>query len=375
MTLADQIARLSKPTESTGPVVSVYLNTRWTDEHQRERTRLFLKGELRRARQGSLAEGLGSALDWIQTEAEALIAQADHAAAHGVALFAGPTPDLREVVPVRVPLENAFVVAGSPFLRPLAAAAAETPPTLVVFVDAESARLIPVLAAGAGEEVRLDSEVPGHHRRGAWAQLAQSRYQRHIEERRGQHLEAVSEALGRLVEEHGLERIVIAGGPGNASALRRALPSSVAARVAGIVSGQRHEPASELVARATDVIRRAAAQETEAAVDGVLTEAAKGGHATASLEGVLEAVRLGAVDRLYLLRDFQERGRACTACAGLQPGDAATCRVCQQGTTGVELGEVMVTRTIAAGGAVTTVDAHAALAAIGGAAARLRFAL
>jgi hypothetical protein len=90
MTLADQIARLSKPTESTGPVVSVYLNTRWTDEHQRERTRLFLKGELRRARQGSLAEGLGSALDWIQTEAEALIAQADHAAAHGVALFAGP---------------------------------------------------------------------------------------------------------------------------------------------------------------------------------------------------------------------------------------------------------------------------------------------
>jgi hypothetical protein len=35
----------------------------------------------------------------------------------------------------------------------------------------------------------------------------------------------------------------------------------------------------------------------------------------------------------------------------------------------------MVTRTIAAGGAVTMVDAHAALRAIGGVAAHLRFAL
>lgn len=53
MTLAEQIVRLSKLKASTGSVVSVYLNTRWTDEHQRERTRLFLKGELHRAREAS----------------------------------------------------------------------------------------------------------------------------------------------------------------------------------------------------------------------------------------------------------------------------------------------------------------------------------
>ena len=54
--MAEQIVRLSKLKASTGPVVSVYLNTRWTDEHQRERTRLFLKGELRRAREASPGE-------------------------------------------------------------------------------------------------------------------------------------------------------------------------------------------------------------------------------------------------------------------------------------------------------------------------------
>jgi peptide subunit release factor 1 (eRF1) len=374
MTLAEQIVRLSKLTEATGPVVSVYLNTRWTDEHQRERTRLFLKGELRRAREVSRAEGLGSALDWIETEGEALISQASHADAHGVALFACPALRLREVISVRAPLENAVVVADRPFLRPLAAAVAETPPTLVVFVDAENARLIPVLDAGPGEEVRLDNEVPGHHRRGGWAQLAQSRYQRHIEERRGQHLDAVSEALGRLVDEHGLERIVIAGSPETASAFQRALPSTVAARVAGVVPAARHEAAGELANRAVGLIERVAARETERSVDAILTEAAKSGRAAASLEGVLEAVRRGAVDRLYLLRGFRQGGRACAGCGALQPGDAAACRQCHQTTSAVELGEEMVTRTIAAGGAVTIVDAHPGLGVIGGVAARLRFA-
>ena len=245
----------------------------------------------------------------------------------------------------------------------------------MVFIDAESARLIPVLDAGPGEEVRLESDVPGHHRGGGWAQLALGHYQRHIEERRGRHLEAVAESLGRLVAEQGLERLVVAGSADSTAAFRRALPSTVAARVAGVVSGRRSEPASELVARAGELIGRVAAQEVDAAVDGLLTEAAKGGQAAASLEGVLEAVQRGAVDRLYLLRDFREQGRACTACAALQPGDAARCRLCHQATASAELGEVMVTRTIAEGGAVTMVDAHAALGAVGGVAARLRFAL
>jgi peptide subunit release factor 1 (eRF1) len=375
MTLAEQIVRLSKLKASTGPVVSVYLNTRWTDEHQRERTRLFLKGELHRAREASPGEDWADALGWIETEGEALISQARDADAHGVALFACPVLGLREVIPVRSPLENAVVLADRPFLRPLAAAAGETPATVVVFIDAESARLIPVLDAGPGEEVRLESDVPGHHRRGGWAQLALGHYQRHIEERRGRHLEAVAEALGRLVEEQGLERIVIAGTPDSAGAFRRALTSTVAARVAGIVSGRRDEAASELVARADALVGRVEAREVDAAVDGLLTEAAKGGQAAASLEGVLEAVGRGAVDRLYLLRDFRERGRACTACAALQPGDAAACRVCRQATASVELGEAMLTRTIAAGGAVTMVGAHAALGTVGGVAARLRFAL
>ena len=375
MTLAEQIAHLSKLNESTGPVISVYLNTRWTDEHQRERTRLFLKSELQRARQTRLAEGLGDAFDWIETEGAALIDQVSPVEANGVALFACPALGLREVIALRAPLENMFVLADRPYLRPLTTVESQTPATLVVFVDTESARLIPVLAGAAGEELRLESDVPGHHRRGGWAQLALGHYQRHIAERRGRHLEAVAEALGRMVREHDIERIVVAGNSDVTAAFRRALPPMVAARVAGVIPGRRHEPASELAARAVDLIGQATTLETDAAVDAILTEAAKGGRAVASLEGALEAMHRGAVDHLYMLRGFQERGRACQGCGALQPGDAATCRLCRHATMGIELGEAMVTRTIAAGGAVTMLNAHAALSAAGGIAARLRFAL
>jgi hypothetical protein len=53
----------------------------------------------------------------------------------------------------------------------------------------------------------------------------------------------------------------------------------------------------------------------------------------------------------------------------------ATCRICRRGTVAVELGEAMISRATAAGGAVTMVDLHAGLAAVGGVAARLRFPL
>lgn len=372
MTLAEQIVRLAKLRDTTVPVVSVYLNTRWADQHQRERTRVFLAREIRKAREGAPGEALAAALDWVEAQAEALTSRAEHP---GVALFASPALGLREVIPVRTPFQDAFVVAPGPFLSPLAAVLEETPMALVAFVDAQSARLIPVSVTGAAETVHLDSEVPGHHRRGGWAQMAQSRYQRHIEERRERHFEAVAEALGRLVDEHSVERIVLAGSEDTLSAFRRELPPRVASRLTGTVPGSRHEPASLLVARAIDVIEHAAALEAAAAVDAVLTEAAKGGQAVAGLDEVLEAVGRGAVNRLYLLRGFQEPGRACPACAALQPGHATVCRLCGHDTTAIELGEAMVTHTIAAGGEVTPIDAHPGLARVGGVGARLRFAL
>src|SRR5262249_17898504 len=144
--------------------------------------------------------------------------------AEGVALFASDAADVHEVLPLRAAFEDAFVVADTPYLRPLAAFLEEAPDALVVFVDRESARLIPLHADGAADELILEDAVEGHHRRGGWALLAQSRYQRHIQAQRDRHFEAVAGALAHLANDRGAERLVLAGEPGTLAVFRSHLP-------------------------------------------------------------------------------------------------------------------------------------------------------
>ena len=371
MDLNARLAGLARISRAPTPVVSVYLNTRWADEHQRDRARVFLKNEVGTAGDRAAA----SDLRWIEEQSESVIAQTRFADAHGVALFACEAIGLREILPVRVPFEDTFVVADAPFLRPLAGALEAAPPALVVFVDSESARLIPADPSGAGEEVALESEVPGHHRRGGWAQLAQSRYQRHIQDHRGRHFEAATEALVHLVEQHRIERIVLAGEARNVAAFRKHLPHRIAEQVAGVIPGARHESAAAFLGRAGELLARVEEREETDAIESALTEAAKGGRAVSGLEATLEAASRGAVHRLYLLKRFSEPGRGCVACGALQPGDSPRCRLCAGETEPVELGSAMADRVIAAGGRVETIERHEELARLGGVVARLRYPL
>lgn len=377
MTLHDHFAELGRIIGAPSPVVSLYLNTRWSDEHQRERARVFVKTEIGRAREAAREAALQRDLGWIATEAARLIDQERVPEADGVALFACEPLGLREVLPLRVPVEDALVVAERPYLLPLAARLEQCLETLVVWVDRERARLIPVGPGGAGEEVALESEVPGRHSRGGWAQLAQSRYQRHIQVHRDRHFDAVAEALRSLVEAHELSRIVLAGETENVAAFRRRLPGPLAGHVVGVVSGSHWEPASALVERAQQLLGQTERQAQAAAIDEVLVGAAKGkgAQAVAGLAPTLEAAGRGAIHRLYMLKSFRETGVVCPACGAMALGFTPTCAACGQPTVVRELGEALIERVLATGGTVDTIAAHEELAARGGVAAVLRYPL
>ncbi len=47
--VAAKLQELARTAPGPAPVISVYLDTRWSDEHQRERVRVFLKNEIHRA--------------------------------------------------------------------------------------------------------------------------------------------------------------------------------------------------------------------------------------------------------------------------------------------------------------------------------------
>ncbi len=372
--LKTRLTELARIARAPSPVVSVYLDTRWGDEHQRDRVRVFLADELKKAR-ASAPPGVTGDLDWVATEGEAIVQQTRYPDARGVVLFACGALGLREALPVRVPVENFFVVGDAPYLRRLVELAEGAPTTLVVFVDSESARLIPLGADGVGPEVALATEVPGHHRQGGWQLIAQSRYQRHIQTHRAQHFDAVAAAVTLLVDDHDVERILLAGETRVVAVFQQHLEGRVAKLVVGSVAGARHEPSSAFVERAGMLLGLRPGDAEVAAVEAVLTEAAKGGRAAAGIPAVLTAAARGAVHRLYLLHAFHAAGHQCTACAALQPGPAVPCGLCAAPTKEVELGEALVQRVFATGGHVETVATHAGLGRAGGVAALLRYPL
>jgi hypothetical protein len=51
MDMNARMTELSRVAKSDTPVVSVYLDTRWSDEKQRDRVRIFLKNEIAKARE------------------------------------------------------------------------------------------------------------------------------------------------------------------------------------------------------------------------------------------------------------------------------------------------------------------------------------
>jgi peptide subunit release factor 1 (eRF1) len=369
--IAAQLARLEHLPSAHPGVVSVYLNTRWSDEHQRDRTRVFLTGELRRARQAGGAEG--DDLDWVEREGDMLVAQAELPEAKGVALFACRALGLREVIAVRVPFHERFVVAARPDLGALVELLDEHASAIVAFVDGESARLVALHPGGTGDEVTLEGDVPGRHERGGWAQLAQSRYARHIEVHRGAHFEAVADALTHTVDTERIPRIVLAGHEDRLAAFQAHLPERLRPLVVARIHATRWEPTSAIVERAAERLDLQEHSDEVEDVDAVLTEAAKGGRAVAG-PGTLEAARRGAIHRLYILADLRRPGQECERCGALQE-TGESCWLCGGPAREIELAAAVVDRVQKTGGTVETVLAHAGLAAVGGLAARLRYGL
>jgi peptide chain release factor subunit 1 len=367
-----RLAELAKLPPASRPVVSVYLNTRWTDEEQRERVRIFVKNHLREAR-AAAPRAAEEDLAWLEAESQRIIGQVEFTDASGVALIAGGDAGLREVLPVRAAFDDTFVVDSTPYLRPLADVADDIVPALVVFVDGESARIVALTPTGPGEEVGLQSEVPPRTTAGGWAALAQTKYARHIEMHREQHFEATAAAVAALVERHDVRRIVIAGEVRAVAKLRQHLADPLSRRVVGVISGARHETSTVIATRAAEYLAHLDEQEDAEAIDRMLDAAAKGGRAVAGVDPTLEAVNRNAVQHLYLVRAFERPGALCERCGALQPPVSSACRFCGASTQPTELGEAMTSRVLASGGAVSVVHRHGGLAGRDGVGALLRY--
>jgi hypothetical protein len=355
-------------------VVTLYLDARGQDQHQREAIRTFVRralAEARREWRGPAAAGVGLEADLSRIEryVEELMARGAGGRPPGIALFACAAADLFVDLRAPIPFQNQFGVGAAPLLAQLSRLGDEYEPALVALVDAESARIFQSALGGVLSELDLESNVPGRHKQGGWAQ---ARYQRHIRAHRDEHHKAVAAVLAEGLNGQGIRHLILGGSPLAQRNLRRFLPPEAEGRIIAEVD----LPVRTAVARVQEAVRGALQawerRQEEAAVGELQDRAGNPGQAALGLGNGLAAVNRRAVHLLIISERFAAAGWGCRECGALQADATLGCPRCGGALATADLREAMVTAVLRAGGGIEWVTAQPALERLGGVGALLR---
>jgi peptide chain release factor subunit 1 len=375
MEITPALHDLAKFSAGDLPVFSVYLNTQWRDQHQRERVTIFLRQHVHQAHLLTVASDLAQqslAADLVRLAAwgERLVQGAVELRMPGIALFTCAGADLWVELPVPIPFDDEFTVADRPALRQLARLHEDYTNALVVLVDSRAARLCEVVLGGLLAETDFASEFPGRHKQGGWAQM---RYQRHVKEHMDRHHKEVAEYLASYLTTHPHTHIILSGQNDIVTNFRHFLSPQVRQQIIAEASIDFRASADRILELARDVLQQHEREEEQASVTLLLNRAAHGGLAVVGRQQTLAAVNTGRVHMLLLQQDFHCSGWRCLACSHLGEALPAQCTVCGSPVAAVELGEALVSGVLATDGFVEIIAPHHRLATYEGVGALLRY--
>ncbi|MHB8765863.1 MAG: baeRF10 domain-containing protein [Deferrisomatales bacterium] len=373
MALLDDLKRLARVPRSDAPFLSLYLNTCWDSEKQRERVRIFVKNRLRECQTavGEGAEGFGEDAEKIEHYVKGLVGREWDEAFDGVAIFACSRHGVYEVVRSHLPFQEYFACTDRPILRPAVGYAQAGEPALLVLIRGDAGRLVELELGGVGRTFDFSGEEPpGRSDQGGWSQ---TRLQRHEEEQLQRNLRRVAGHLVKWADERRVRRIVLSGTEPLLSAFEEHLPKRLAPAVCARLQFDPSASPDGLHEKALAALGEARDRENRAAVEALLDRGLGTGRAVAGPGPVAEAVAQGRVHVLYLDGAFEVTGWKCFECGGLGLKFPLGCPSCGTAVEGVELGEELVRGVLAKDGAVVCLAGHGGLRAVGGTAAQLRY--
>jgi hypothetical protein len=325
------------------PVVSLYLDTGWRDEQQRDRVRLLFRDRAREARQifdGQTddARGLERTLDSIAGFVDEIVNQDIHDGAPGVALFASEPRGLFQDYRLPGPPQPDFLLDTRPRILPLVRVLSEIPPALIVSIDSHRAEILD-LRIDESDQHAVERDVPNRHKSGGWSQRRLSRDMRrqiHDVWRESAHV------LEQLVANEEPRDVLLFGQEPNIRGFERLLPIALKTRV--IAREPAPEDGNALRRRAREILAEARLQGDRMTVRHILRQGLSGRTATTGLDDTLMAVNGRRVRVLAMSERFNGIGRECRICGGLWTTGAAGCVFCNGATDPVALREALTNR-------------------------------
>jgi len=375
MDIKKEIRKLAKIPETDYPFLSLYLNTKWEDEKQRGRVRLFVKNELKEAQKSikeeeKIRKSLQNDSEKVQRYIEGLIHRAYDERFKGIAIFA--CSGIRTFIIYRssIPFENQFTISSKPSLRQLVQISDENKSAIAVMVDTDRAKIFEMSLGEIHLESQIESYVPGRHEQGGWSQM---RFQRHIREHMHQHHKGVAEQLIKLFDEERWENIVLIGQEHILASFRALLPERVRDKIKGDFPAKFEEESSNLAEKVIEYLHGEYFKEEHTIVEEVIETALARGAAAVGLRDTIEAINRGQVHRLILDSDLKRQGWQCIKCLALGDITPLSCPFCNSAIETVDLAEEMIRSVINRDGEVDMIKHHPELNKYEGVGAMLRF--
>jgi peptide chain release factor subunit 1 len=374
MKAQNRFRELLKLQDTVNLFFSLYLDTRWKDEQQRERVRIFTKNKLAEINLATYSPAVQQSLEHdkqrIEAYVEALIKHALPGELAGVALFACSAHAVFLTYGSTIPFENQCTLATHPYVVQLACVGDEYENALVVMVDTESARILEMEWGEILSELDIENEVPGRHKQGGWSQM---RFQRHIQDLMERHHKEVADQVVKRFNRGISHNVILCGQDHILSSFRSFLPERVQERIIAKIALDINTPDALVHEKTLDLLRQHERQKEEDRVRHLIGTAKAGGLAVLRLYDTLEALNKRVVQLLMINKTFLRWGWRCPTCNLLGEQIPLGCPLCGGELTTVDLKEEMVWEVFRQDGEVDFVMNQPALEQVEGVGALLRF--
>jgi len=350
------------------PVLSLYFDTDLRDK-SKEAARLMLRDRLR------YIEGVPTAL--IQRVAEYLSFEYDWRS-RGLAIFVN-AEDLWQVVPLPIAVPAQAVWGPQPYIRPLSDVVDRFGAYNVALVDRESLRVFSVRMGEIEAQTEALGEELKRHRQGGWSSQI---YQRREDNLAVQNLRQAAEVLSTFNEQTGVHRLVLGGSPEVLAQFRELMPRQLAEQVVGEFTADVSASEHKALQLSLDVAYQADLAQERVLVDEAITAAKKGAQGVIGMADTVYALHQGRVRQLLLAANFHGSANVCNNCGSVsveQPASSEAtrfeCPFCGQREMHpvADVANAALRKAVETGAAVNIIRDSAALDAVGGMAAILRY--
>ncbi len=343
--LPQTIQTLAERTPREGsPVLSVYLHLDPSHPlNQKGGYKLVLDGFLKDIEAQIREE---TWLRHFEEDAEWVRRKADHYLPKGksLVLFCDVSESFffEEALPIR--MGNQAWCGSTPYIRPLLEAIEEYERYGVVLLDRERARFF-IITMGSIEEISdIFQDPPVKHRSMAGSDHMRSQmvFQRRAAKWSESFLKYASDIVNDMVLHYRIDRILLAGPEDVTAELLRMFPKRVASRVVHRMRMAVQAKPAEVMEISFPAIEQIENRQEREAVEDLVTVARKANptkeKAVLGINGILDAVNQGRVQRLFYPRGVKIPGSQCASCEVLldhAPTDGK-CPYCSSSLTEVE---------------------------------------